>query len=134
MNERIIWGYWLVTVVFLAIGLLVWPTAMFLAMTVNLIHAVHFLIRQPGITAFPMQVRLGFLGLLVLGQAPYLGWINWVQLLGGTVQLTTGYCPLARMLSLLPWNRKRPMSWGMVRAAIFTPPVSGSIVRVVSPE
>ncbi|MEN8170119.1 MAG: hypothetical protein ABFS08_07855 [Pseudomonadota bacterium] len=134
MNEHTIWSYWTLTVTFLAIGLLIWPTALFLAMIVNLAHAIHFLLRQPGIFAFPMQVRICFLSLLVLGQAPFFGWVHWVQLIGGTVKLTTGYCPLARMMSLLPWNRNQPISWGLLNTVIFTPPVSGSIVKIVSPE
>ena len=81
-----------------------------------------------------MQVRIGFLGLLILGQAPFFGWVNWVQLVGNTALLTTGYCPLARILSLMPWNRTRALSWKLVTTAIFTPPVDGSIVQVVSPE
>ncbi|MEA3275983.1 MAG: hypothetical protein U9Q81_11965 [Pseudomonadota bacterium] len=134
MNERTIWRYWLVTDVFLVTGLLLWPPALFLAMAVTLIHSTHFLVRSPQITAFPMQVRIGYLGLLILGQAPFFGWVNWVQLAGTTALLTTGYCPLARILSLMPWNRTPAMSWKLFTTAIFTPPVDGSIVQVVSPD
>lgn len=134
MSERTILQYWFIVDVLLAVGLLVWPPALFLAMAVVAIHAVHYLQLEPGITSFPMQVRTGFLGLLFLGQIPYLGWVNWVQLAGVTALLTTGYCPLARILSLMPWNRTRPLSWKLITTAIFTPPVTGSIVQVVSPE
>ncbi len=134
MNERTIWNYWLATELFLAVGLLVWPPALFLAMAVTLVHAAHFLRLSPGLARFPMQVRIGYLGLLAIGQLPWLGWVNWVQLVGTTALLTTGYCPLARLLVLLPWNRDRPLSWRLFATAIFTPPVPGSIVRVVSPD
>lgn len=134
MNERTIRAYWLVTDLFLATGLLLWPPALYPAMAVTLIHCVHFLRRSPGITAFPMQVRIGYLGLLILGQAPFFGWVNWVQLAGTTALLTTGYCPLARILSLMPWNRAREMSWKLFVTAIFSPPVDGSILQVVSPD
>jgi hypothetical protein len=41
--------------------------------------------------------------------------------------VTTGYCPLARMLVLMPWNREERLSPGFVWALITTPPVDGSI-------
>lgn len=134
MNERNIWSYWLVTNLCIAIGLLFWPPAMFLAMATTAAHSGHFLMRSPGLTSFPMQVRIGFLALLAIGQVPGFGWVHWVQLLGTSALLTTGYCPLARLLVLLPWNRSRPLSRQLFAKAIFTPPVAGGIVRVVSPD
>jgi len=134
MSERIIWCYWFVTDLFLVVGLLVWPPALYMAMAATTVHGGHFLMRSPGLTSFPMQVRIGFLGLLMIGQLPWLGWINWVQLVGTTALLTTGYCPLARLLVLLPCNRGRPLTWKLLATAITTPPVPGGIVQVVSPE
>jgi hypothetical protein len=134
MNERTIYTYWLASALSIAVGLLIWPPALFLAMAVTSVHSLHFLLHPPRIGAFPMQVRIGFLGLLVLGQAPYFGWVNWIQLAGTTALLTVGYCPLARVLSLMPWNRTHPMSWKLFVTAIFPPPVEGSILELVSPE
>jgi len=134
MNERTIYCYWLITDLFLALGLLYRPSALYAAIAMTAIHSVHFLLRQPGITRFPMQVRIGYLTLLAIGQLPYMRWINWLQLAGTSALLTTGYCPLARLLSLAPWNRKQPMSRELFNRAIFTPPVNGSILQVVSPE
>ena len=81
-----------------------------------------------------MQVRLGYLGLLLLGLAPFLGWIHWVQFVGGAIMLTTRYCPLARMLSLLPWNRNQPMSWALIKTVVFTPPITGSFNQLLSTD
>ena len=81
-----------------------------------------------------LRVRVGFLGLLIVGQIPYLGWVNWVQMAGITALLTIGYCPLARILSLMPWNRTRPMSWNLFATAIFSPPVEGSILRITAAD
>ena len=134
MNERIITKYWIVTDILLAAGLVIWPPALYLAMAVVVIHSIHFLRYSPAITSFPMQVRIGFLGLLILGQVPYFGWVNWVQLAGINALLTTGYCPLARILSLMPWNRTRSFSWKLFTTAIFSPPVNGRILPVVSPD
>ena len=134
MNERTMFSYWLLTVGFLAISLLIFPKALYIAITINLAHAMHYFYREPKITSFPMQVRVGYLCLLMLGLVPYLGWLHWVQLIGGTIMLTTGYCPLARMLSLFPWNRNQPISWNLISIVVFTPPVDGCILKALPPR
>ena len=134
MNNYTIWIYWLITDVALAVGLTYWPAALYLSMLLVVIHSLHFMLRSPNITAFPMQVRLVFLGLLVLGQVPYFSWVNWVQLFGTTALLTVDYCPLARLLSMTPWNRSQPLSWKFVAEAIFSKPVKGSIIQLTSPD
>ena len=134
MNSYTIWIYWFMTDVMLAIGLMLEPAALYFAMLLVVVHSLHFLRRTPKIAAFPMQVRLVYLGLLILGQVPYFRWVNWIQLVGTTVLLTLNYCPLARMLSLTPWNRSQPLSWKFVVAALCSKPVKGSIIQVTSPD
>ena len=132
MYKNTIYGYWLLTVIFLGVGLFIWPKAILIAIAINLIHSIHFVLRKRGITSFPMQVRLGYLGLLILGLVQLFSWIHWVQLIGGIIMLTTGYCPMARMLSLFPWNRNKAMSWNLLQTILLTPPVTGSFEKVVS--
>lgn len=134
MSERTIYINWLITDLFLAAGLLFWPPALFGAIAFTTVHNLYFVLRNPGIDSFPLQVRFVYLGLLIIGQLPYCQWINWIQLLGTTALLTVDYCPLARMLSLAPWNRQQPLSWELFRKAIFTPPLNGSILQVLSPK
>jgi hypothetical protein len=132
MNERIIWIYWFLTVVCVASAIFIWPQAIFLAMSLTVIHTIHFLLKQPGITEFPIQVRTGYLGLLLLGQVPALSWIYWILLIGGSVKLVTSYCPLARMVSLLPWNRSQAMSFNLLKKVVFTPTIPGSAINLVN--
>ena len=134
MNAKLIWIYWFIVVVFLAIALFEWPPAIYLSMLVTAISSVHMYRYSPRITSFPMQVRLVYLGMLGLGTLPYFGWLHWAMLLGGHALLLFDYCPLARMLSLMSWNRSQPMSWSFFRSAIFSRPVKGSIIKAVSPE
>lgn len=131
MNERTALGYWLVTNLFIIGGLFFWAPALYGAILVTTIHALHCYLYERNLVAFPMQVRLGFIALLMLGYAPWSGWIHWVQLAGTTALLTVGYCPLARLLCLLPWNSPQPFSWGYARRVIFSPPCDGSIVEAV---
>jgi hypothetical protein len=131
MNERIIWSYWFITVVSVAIAMFIMPSAIYLAIGITAIHTLHFQLKQPGITAFPIQVRISYIGLLSLGLIPEFSWIYWILLIGGSVKLITSYCPLARLVSLMPWNRTQSMSWRLLKRVILTPTISGSAIQLV---
>lgn len=134
MSAKMIWIYWFIVAVLLAFSLFVWPPALFLSMLVTAVYGVHMYRYSPRITSFPMQVRLVYLGLLALGLAPYFSWVHWMQLVGAPALLIFDYCPLARILSLMPWNRTQVFSWQFFRSAIFSKPVKGSIIKAISPE
>lgn len=126
------WWYWLVTDCLLIGSLAGWFWGIYPVIALTVIQTVHYFIRDRYITAFPVQVRLGYLLLLVLGMYPPLGFIHWVQLAGTTAVVTVGYCPLARIMVLMPWNRSRPLSFALVRETIVAPPVTGSVLTVLS--
>jgi len=126
------WWYWLATALLLGAALLGGsPLGIPLAVALTVIQVIHFGALH-GATSFPAQVRVGYLGLLVAGVAPGFGFVHWIQLLGTTAMVTVGYCPLARCLSLLPWNRRGPLDGAALRRAFLTPPVRGSILAVTS--
>jgi hypothetical protein len=123
------WWYWLATAILLAAHLLggvAW--AIHAAVALGAIQLVHFALREGRLVAFPVQVRVAYLMLLVIGSVPLLGFIHWIQLFGTWAMVLVGYCPLARMLSLLPWNRCEPLSGELIGRTFFSPPVSGSIL------
>jgi len=66
--------------------------------------------------------------LLALGVAGPLAFIHWIQLAGTTAMVFVGYCPLARMLALMPWNRREPLDRERLVRVLFRPPVQGSIL------
>jgi hypothetical protein len=78
-----------------------------------------------------VQVRLAYLALLVLGLAPAARWFHWVQLAGTTSMVAVGYCPLARLLALAPWNRKEVLTAALVRRTFLSRPASGGILLVL---
>ena len=92
------WWYWLVTDCLLIGSLAGWFWGIYPVIALTVIQTVHYFIRDRYITAFPVQVRLGYLLLLVLGMYPPLGFIHWVQFAGTTAVVTVGYCPLALSL------------------------------------
>jgi len=100
----------------------------------NLIQVIHFIHREKSLTAFPVQVRMSYLGLLFLAQAPYLFWIFWWQLLGTAAMVLYQYCFLARCLSLMPWNRREPCSMALVKRTFFSAPVTGNILQGLPAE
>jgi len=123
------WWYWLVTTMLISLGLTGFLNGFFAAIGLTLIQTAHFAYWEKSIKAFPVQVRIAYLGLLLLGQWSPLYWIYIVQVIGGTAMITVGYCPLARILSLLPWNRLEPFSFTLVANTFLTPPVYGNILQ-----
>lgn len=60
------------------------------------------------------RLRPGHPGLL-LGQWPPLTFVYRIQLAGTTAMGCFDYCPLARILLLMPWNRTGPLTLPLVR-------------------
>lgn len=72
--------------------------------------AAYFLVRLRRLRTYPVQIRLAYLGLLLVGMLPWMGWIHWIQLAGTTAMVNLGYFPFARTLSLAPFNREVPVA------------------------
>jgi hypothetical protein len=122
------WWYWLATALLLGVALIAGsPLGIPLAVALAVVQVLHFGARD-GATSFPAQVRVAYLAILIAGGVPGLGVLHWIQLFGTTAMVTVGYCPLARCLSLLPWNRRGPLDLAALRRAFLTPPVRGSIL------
>jgi hypothetical protein len=127
------WWYWLVTDLTLVSALLGGPFGFAPVIGLTLVQAGHYLLRERRMNALPVQVRLGYLGLLLLGQWPPLSFIYWIQLAGTTAMVCFDYCPLARCLSLMPWNRRQPLTLSLVRRTFLSPPVRGNILQGLPP-
>jgi hypothetical protein len=127
------WLYWLVTDLGLVYGLLGLPFAFAPVIGLTLVQCAHFWRRERRVGAFPLQVRLGYLVLLVLGQWPPLSFIYGIQLAGTSAMVGFDYCPLARFLSLMPWNRIEPLTLSLLRRTFLSPPVRGDILQGLPP-
>lgn len=123
------WWYWLVTVGFLTAGMSGWQTGFLLAIGLTVFQLIHFTIRERSITAFPVQVRLGYLLLLLVALPESLRLIYWIPTIGTWAQVMFGYCAMARTVSLLPWNRVEPFSLDLLRRTFFSAPVRGNIMQ-----
>ena len=120
--------YWAVTTLLLLGVVSGCDYCLVAVIALNIVQLLHFIYRERSLGAFPVQVRLTYLALLFLAQAPYLFWIFWWQLIGTAAMVLYQYCFLARCLSLLPWNRQEPWSAALVKRTFFSPPVAGNIL------
>lgn len=123
------WWYWLATVVLLTGGVSGWSRGFLLAIGLTVLQAIHFAIRERSMSAFPVQVRVAYLLLLLVALPERLQLIYWLPLIGTWVQVLFGYCTMARTVSLLPWNRSEAFSLGLLRRTFLSPPVRGSILQ-----
>jgi hypothetical protein len=128
------WWYWLATVPMLAAGLYGYPQGFAAAMLLTAVQVVHYLWREGSVTAFPVQVRAAYLGLLLLAQWPLFYWLYWLQLVGTSAMVLVDYCLLARCLSLLPWNRDEPFTLKLFLRTFFSSPVRGNILQGLPAE
>ena len=121
------WWYWFATVGLLAVGTGGWTSAIYFAIALCVVQVVHFSWRKRSVTALAVQVRLSYLGMLCAGLWEPLSFLHWIQLIGTSAIVLVDYCLLARVLSLLPWNRNERFSLGLVGRTIFSRPMRGSI-------
>jgi hypothetical protein len=127
MDSRIKRLYWQVTALLLAAHFAGLAVALPLAITLTAVQVLHFSAFRRNLAALDVQVRIGYLGLLLLGKVWLLWPIHAVQFLGVNALLVADYCLLARLLVLLPWNRGVPLSARLVRQALFSAPAPGAI-------
>ena len=133
-HKDVSWWYWLAMAVLLATGLAGFRQAFLVAIALGVVQSLHYLGRHRRLMAFPVQIRVAYLGLLVFGLwDPYVIWY-WFQLAGTTAMVTMSDCPLARLLSLMPWNRKEPFTFALLRRTVFSAPVKGSILQGLPAE
>ena len=126
---NIVWWYWFATTILL-IGVVSGNNASLLAVIIlNAIQIIHFIIREKSVTAFPVQVRIAYFGLLFLAQAPFMFWIFWWQLIGTSAMVLFEYCFLARCMSLMPWNKNEIYTWPLFKRTFFSAPVKGNVLQ-----
>lgn len=127
------WWYWLFTAGLLTAAISGWPTGFLLAIGLTVIQLIHFSFLQRNLFAFPVQVRLGYLLLLVIALPEPLQFIYWIPTVGTWAQVLFGYCLMARTVSLLPWNRNEELSLSLLKRTFLSAPVRGNILQGLPP-
>ncbi|MDH3980420.1 MAG: hypothetical protein OEU91_07920 [Gammaproteobacteria bacterium] len=134
IENNIVTRYWAATTILLAGVVSGCSYCLPLVLSLNIIQVIHFIYRERSLLAFPVQVRVSYLGLLFLAQAPYMFWIFWWQLIGTAAMVLFQYCFLARVMSLMPWNKNESYSMDLVKRTFFTAPVTGNILQGLPAE
>ena len=126
VRKLLIWGLWFITWLGLIGGLF---DRLYYEYVVifSAFHAVLFLlISGLNVKPFPVQVRIAYFIWVAAGTyVPYLTVLMYITLVGLATNLFLGYCPLARMMSLMPWNRNEKFSLGLVGRVFLSPPMPG---------
>lgn len=130
--KTVSWWYWLATACLLTLGVGGYPLAFPLAIALTLIQLLHYLARERNLAAFPIQVRAWYLGLLLIALPAPLQPLYWIPTIGTWALVLFGYCGMARIVSLLPWNRSQPLSMSLVKKTFLSRPVRGSFRDVSS--
>jgi hypothetical protein len=128
------WWYWLVTVCLLSAGLAGWAPGFQLAIGLTLLQLVHYLWLLRSLSAFPVQVRIGYLLLLLLCYWPPMNPLFWLPTVGTWAQVIFGYCAMARFVSLMPWNLREGFNVGLVTRTFLARPVRGNIMQGHAPR
>jgi hypothetical protein len=125
-KKLLIWVLWFITWLGLVLGVFE-PVYFEFVVTFSALHALLFLtLFQFKARPFPVQVRLAYFIWVAVGTyVPYMLFLMYITLVGLATNLFLGYCPLARMMNLLPWNRQEKLSLDLFRRVYFSSPVSG---------
>lgn len=123
------WWYWLASCVSLWLAVSGVGGAYEIALLIGAAQLVHFLLAERSATAFSVQIRTGYLSVLLLALPEGYQWILWVPALGTLARVVTGYCIMARMLMLVPFNRSQPLTGLFIKTAFLAKPVRGNILH-----
>ena len=116
------WWVWLFTALLLLIGLMGTLEAFLAALLLSIAQSVLFFARERTFKAFPVELRLAYTLLLTICLLPPMRWLYWLPAVGTSALVIFGYCLLARMLSLLPWNRAEPITIDLLRRTFLSRP------------
>jgi len=121
------WWAWTITTALLMAGLSGYAPAFIAAMVVTAGQGLILLVRDRSVVAFSVQLRLAYLILLLISYPPPMRWLYWLPAVGTFALIVFGYCLLARILSLLPWNSHESYSMERLRRTFFSAPDLGRV-------
>jgi hypothetical protein len=124
--------YWQLTALLLAAHFAGWAYGMPLAIALTAWQAAHVAAMRRTMGTLDVQVRVGYMGLLMLGSTGPLWPIHVVQFIGVNALLVVDYCLLARLLVLMPWNLGEPLTARLAREVLLMPPAPGAIHRLLN--
>jgi len=116
------WWAWLVTAAAITVGLLGPRVGFLAAVGVTVLQLVIVLMQTRQVTAFAVQLRAAYLALLLVCLLPRMRWLFWLPAVGTFALVIFGYCLMARVLSLLPHNRREKLSADLLARTFLSRP------------
>jgi hypothetical protein len=123
------WWIWAILAGLMLLGLAGWIAARDAAMVLAILQVVSYLLVYRSPKPFPTQLRLAYVLWMAVSLVPPLFIMYWILAAGTTARVATGYCAMARLLLLLPWNRSVPLTWARIRTIALHPPIQGSVIN-----
>jgi hypothetical protein len=127
------WWHWALTIPLLVVYLAGHRWGIIAAMGLCAVTGCYFWYRLRQVKPYPVQVRIAYPVWSALGLLPGMQWMLWIQLCGTTAMVTVGYCPLIRLLSILPPNRTEPLTASLMWRAFVKQPCAGGLVKWTTP-
>jgi hypothetical protein len=122
--RKLWWWLWTLTGIALVANLAGWAPGLRLAVALTLAQVVHQAVHTRSLWAMPVQVRYLFLLVLLVGALPGFAVVHVLQVAGIIVRVGLDYCVASRLLWLLPFNHRGPLTLAGVRTA-FQPTPQG---------
>lgn len=116
------WWAWTITTALLIAGLSGYSQAFIGAMAVTVGQGFILLVRDRSPAAFSVQLRAAYLLLMLICYPPPMRWFYWLPTVGTLALIIFGYCVMARILSLLPWNSRETYTLARLRRTFFSAP------------
>jgi hypothetical protein len=116
------WWAWAVTTALLIAGLSGYPSSFIAAMALTVVQGIIMLARDRDPRALSVQVRAGYLLLLVICYLPGMRWLYWLPTIGAFALTVVGYCLLVRVMSLLPWYSQEAYTLSRLQRTFFSAP------------
>jgi hypothetical protein len=129
VRKSLIWVLWFITWLGLVAGFFD-RTFFEFVVIFSALHGVLFLVLSGfSVKPFPVQVRIAYFIWVAAGTfVPQLHFLMYITLVGLGANLFLGYCPLARMMVLMPWNRDERLSLDLLRRVFLSRPMAGKFV------
>ena len=116
------WWAWTITTVLLIWGLAGYSLAFVGAMVVTAGQGIILLVRDRSPAAFSVQLRVAYLLLMLISFPPPMRWFYWLLAVGTIALVVFGYCMMARILSLFPWNSRETYTLDRLRRTFSSAP------------
>jgi hypothetical protein len=119
------WWVWLVTALLLAAGVAGVEAALFAAIGLSAAQSVWMWGRYRSFHPYPVQIRVAYTAFLISYLPSAFRWLYWIPMLGTFALVLFGYCLMARLLSLAPWNRREAVNISLLQRIFCTAPILG---------